>query len=104
MFWPTPKRLIARFQSQGRFFGGCCPVFRKIQEWNGLFQSQGRFFGGCCWERAVSGTGFMDVSIAGAILWGVLLAPTMMASPFHWVSIAGAILWGVLPHGLPLPD
>ena len=37
-----------------------------------------------------------DVSIAGAILWGVLLGPGAENDCGAQVSIAGAILWGVL--------
>ena len=41
------------------------------------------------------------VSIAGAILWGVLRFSGEAHSQTAVVSIAGAILWGVLPpqHG-----
>ena len=37
------------------------------------FQSQGRFFGGCCRELLNAMLAASGVSIAGAILWGVLL-------------------------------
>ena len=36
------------FQSQGRFFGGCCGVGFHRPRAELMFQSQGRFFGGCC--------------------------------------------------------
>ena len=36
------------------------------------FQSQGRFFGGCCYPYRLPVEGIAIVSIAGAILWGVL--------------------------------
>ena len=36
------------------------------------FQSQGRFFGGCCIVDSWYKSGILVVSIAGAILWGVL--------------------------------
>ena len=39
-----------RFQSQGRFFGGCCLIIGLIALMMLMFQSQGRFFGGCCDE------------------------------------------------------
>ena len=38
------------------------------------------------------------VSIAGAILWGVLLIARIGKAAGVQVSIAGAILWGVLPR------
>ena len=41
-----------------------------------------------------------NVSIAGAILWGVLLKGTGLLLRTTDVSIAGAILWGVLPKSL----
>ena len=37
------------------------------------------------------------VSIAGAILWGVLHTAVYSPAAANLVSIAGAILWGVLP-------
>ena len=38
-----------------------------------------------------------SVSIAGAILWGVLHNELIKSFDVQFVSIAGAILWGVLP-------
>ena len=86
-----------QFQSQGRFFGGCCaaPIDFAHSEarvsiagailWGVLptgsrwsvyqylpFQSQGRFFGGCCINFTAHVLHMVSVSIAGAILWGVL--------------------------------
>ena len=138
--------LFFLFQSQGRFFGGCCfsgdHIPKKIAVvsiagailWGVLrppvssqasdekFQSQGRFFGGCCGntdkalpklfccfnrrgdslggaaiESCYQSSYWVVVSIAGAILWGVL--PRLRPGPCFIlpVSIAGAILWGVLP-------
>ena len=40
--------LSQQFQSQGRFFGGCCLIAMFKLAMRHLFQSQGRFFGGCC--------------------------------------------------------
>ena len=40
------------FQSQGRFFGGCCAPDGKLYVSPEMFQSQGRFFGGCCSDLA----------------------------------------------------
>ena len=136
------------FQSQGRFFGGCCgpgsarhpqrlavsiagailwgvlPVSdgRYVGQCNSfnrrgdslggaarpipssfmviwMFQSQGRFFGGCCFERGTYIPVISKVSIAGAILWGVLPHRIPLQRLSLAVSIAGAILWGVLRRG-----
>ena len=51
--------------------------------------------------------GYWGVSIAGAILWGVLPNPTVALFANGFVSIAGAILWGVLlrrPVHLSVPN
>ena len=94
---PLVATLMGLFQSQGRFFGGCCPYGPPIinhryvcfnrrgdslggaalcnrpgPRYPGLFQSQGRFFGGCCIDDFVDQLYSFEVSIAGAILWGVL--------------------------------
>ena len=61
-----------------------------------MFQSQGRFFGGCCGPRRADGVPVLVVSIAGAILWGVLPSKVAILTKHCPVSIAGAILWGVL--------
>ena len=62
-----------------------------------MFQSQGRFFGGCC-ASCLALIPELKVSIAGAILWGVLPTNGRDRMLFKMpVSIAGAILWGVLP-------
>ena len=61
-----------------------------------MFQSQGRFFGGCCSDDVPHLALFLVVSIAGAILWGVLLGEERGTGAYLLVSIAGAILWGVL--------
>ena len=66
-----------------------------------MFESQGRFVGGGCGAAATADVAGVHVSIAGAILWGVLLT-TKPHSPIQaYVSIAGAILWGVLPPHSP---
>ena len=95
---------------------------QRYQSLLAQFQSQGRFFGGCCVERLQHGVVLLGVSIAGAILWGVLPAVPLRGQchlsgfnrrgdslggaarrlghldvGFAKVSIAGAILWGVLP-------
>ena len=73
------RRSAVWFQSQGRFFGGCCFVDEALPHGNGIvsiagailwgvlltidptpgaigtFQSQGRFFGGCC-ARSIAPT------------------------------------------------
>ena len=141
-----PLCILQRFQSQGRFFGGCCwaellitagvhPVSiagailwgvlrhpgRCARGRAGPFQSQGRFFGGCCFPLTIQllqntlsfnrrgdslggaalrhpvGVAWpVVVSIAGAILWGVLHDEGDEQDQPPEVSIAGAILWGVL--------
>ena len=63
------------------------------------FQSQGRFFGGCCLWSKLEVNDKVAVSIAGAILWGVLLSGDHIPKKIAVVSIAGAILWGVLHRG-----
>ena len=141
--WGTARR---KFQSQGRFFGGCCEhngltlvnaVLVSIAGailWGvllpqplfchcclGGFNRRGDSLGGAAYERArqdaIQDAGFNrrgdslggaalplpysdlfpHVSIAGAILWGVLHAVMYWVCRYHDVSIAGAILWGVLP-------
>ena len=44
---------FCQFQSQGRFFGGCCMTETAVSRPGNQFQSQGRFFGGCCQFREV---------------------------------------------------
>ena len=103
---PLSVLLRCRFQSQGRFFGGCCFITLLKTHGHRKFQSQGRFFGGCCAHAHHWACQKFSVSIAGAILWGVLLPGVQVAGAVDGVSIAGAILWGVLParHGrLPFP-
>ena len=59
--------------------------------------------GGAAVTVLKEGTYLDGVSIAGAILWGVLLATVVSLLPARPVSIAGAILWGVL-RGVSLGD
>ena len=49
---PNAPPLTVMFQSQGRFFGGCCADVAGVVVGAGEFQSQGRFFGGCCFTAA----------------------------------------------------
>ena len=91
--------VVYPFQSQGRFFGGCCLLRRNARPQrmsfnrrgdslggaamcrvyalplHRQFQSQGRFFGGCCIISSEQISETTPVSIAGAILWGVLPGP-----------------------------
>ena len=69
---PFFRMVMVLFQSQGRFFGGCCVATLSAQRVELLFQSQGRFFGGCCGNGTKALWLATEVSIAGAILWGVL--------------------------------
>ena len=87
----------ARFQSQGRFFGGCCLALRTWRRiWRYCFNRRGDSLGGAALRR-IGTSGRLPVSIAGAILWGVLRRSIFQWSSEAGVSIAGAILWGVLP-------
>ena len=85
-----------RFQSQGRFFGGCCKWDNGENIRGGLFQSQGRFFGGCCCNILISSNdNSMCFNRRGDSLGGAAQAEAIFL-PIRKVSIAGAILWGVL--------
>ena len=66
-FWLLP------FQSQGRFFGGCCEEFKLLIGEALGFNRRGDSLGGAAQYLMVE-TAFShaEVSIAGAILWGVL--------------------------------
>ena len=134
---------ISSFNRRGDSLGGAACAISLAESKVVLFQSQGRFFGGCCRaSRLIAAVAL--VSIAGAILWGVLRPVNSGFGPFSlsfnrrgdslggaaldankrmilfacfnrrgdslggaaslanpsisfWVvSIAGAILWGVL--------
>ena len=69
------------------------------------FQSQGRFFGGCCDGNKAQVSQEMAVSIAGAILWGVL--PQSEEELAEWLesfnrrgdSLGGAAKIVFLCHG-----
>ena len=111
------------FQSQGRFFGGCCVIENSRHIWLILFQSQGRFFGGCCegdrylccfvvgFNRRGDSLGgaALPISISlheiiprfnrrGDSLGGAARFAGHVDSHPAVVSIAGAILWGVLHY------
>ena len=92
-----PPRDLRQFQSQGRFFGGCCGRRGR----RGFCRSRVSIAGAILWGvlRVMVGRLRLlpDVSIAGAILWGVLLFIGFQFFVWLRVSIAGAILWGVLP-------
>ena len=111
-----------KFQSQGRFFGGCCSLDEGYPSEDALVSIAGAILWGVLPLVTNSGNKSSSVSIAGAILWGVLLAcrrllllvwrfqsqgrffggccptPPTRRSGDGAVSIAGAILWGVLPE------
>ena len=55
--------------------------------------------GGAAGLAFLAMAGFDVVSIAGAILWGVLRMMLFLDYLESVVSIAGAILWGVLRQG-----
>ena len=56
----------------GAILWGVLRWIRQIGRCPDVFQSQGRFFGGCCESEALKKVFNLLVSIAGAILWGVL--------------------------------
>ena len=60
------------FNRRGDSLGGAAAVTSLGCGKPLVFQSQGRFFGGCCLELLPEQRVFSLVSIAGAILWGVL--------------------------------
>ena len=72
----NPAREIHRgfvcFNRRGDSLGGA--AWLSVSRLPGLlrFQSQGRFFGGCCPVITTASEVYQIVSIAGAILWGVL--------------------------------
>ena len=84
------------FQSQGRFFGGCCLQILKRGIPGIGFNRRGDSLGGAAFNTIIFSSLAPPVSIAGAILWGVLLVADLHPEPGIAVSIAGAILWGVL--------
>ena len=118
-FADVAANLAVLFQSQGRFFGGCC-FEEDWDEWPVAgFNRRGDSLGGAapqhlpmeqrsrCFNRRGDSLGGAaahlllihispHVSIAGAILWGVLRIGDEAAARLETVSIAGAILWGVL--------
>ena len=66
-------------------------------EYSCSFNRRGDSLGGAAHQLGLYGRR-LTVSIAGAILWGVLHALAAVPVSFDFdVSIAGAILWGVLP-------
>ena len=87
------------FQSQGRFFGGCCGPAGGIESSRIVpgFNRRGDSLGGAARFDCEDPGGVLPVSIAGAILWGVLHDGNGRLQTGESVSIAGAILWGVLP-------
>ena len=90
------RGINAEFQSQGRFFGGCCCPLKALPSAMMSFQSQGRFFGGCCAEALTDEvSGFLFQS-QGRFFGGCCAYAGRRDGKSDVVSIAGAILWGVL--------
>ena len=65
---------IKKVSIAGAILWGVLPPRRPIHWGGSQFQSQGRFFGGCCFKAKLFEHIEHMVSIAGAILWGVLLS------------------------------
>ena len=61
------------FNRRGDSLGGAAFTLHFYPPLKSRFQSQGRFFGGCCTSAVIVLRHLCTVSIAGAILWGVLL-------------------------------
>ena len=95
---PKPPRTWS-FQSQGRFFGGCCIVANEPGRIKVIVSIAGAILWGVLPDGVLRIGALNRVSIAGAILWGVLLLDAGYPSEDALVSIAGAILWGVLRKG-----
>ena len=85
-----------RFQSQGRFFGGCCSALFAAWTSAVQFQSQGRFFGGCCGQYSPATTRKSQFQSQGRFFGGCCVILRGRSIEDSFVSIAGAILWGVL--------
>ena len=66
------KRIGQHVSIAGAILWGVLPRRLTSVKKSFLFQSQGRFFGGCCLVDSWYKSGILVVSIAGAILWGVL--------------------------------
>ena len=84
------------FNRRGDSLGGAAMMPGIASMMGCSFNRRGDSLGGAALRR-LKKIGERVVSIAGAILWGVLRTPALRsaASPAA-VSIAGAILWGVL--------
>ena len=90
-------KLLGWFQSQGRFFGGCCSLSLHTLSISAAVSIAGAILWGVLHCKYIVKQIGGGVSIAGAILWGVLHNPPALSVINEKVSIAGAILWGVLP-------
>ena len=90
-----PQR--GRFNRRGDSLGGAAGCAAHSHASAGSFNRRGDSLGGAAlpqWLKISSN----KVSIAGAILWGVLRNDSTYYIDMYSVSIAGAILWGVLPN------
>ena len=85
------------FNRRGDSLGGAAWK-RSSATWRSpCFNRRGDSLGGAASDKEYSDAYQEFVSIAGAILWGVLRKPALKSVLDNWaVSIAGAILWGVL--------
>ena len=82
------------FNRRGDSLGGATRAGLLTRLFCCLFQSQGRFSGGSNRMTEIEDELKVNVSIAGAILWGEQLNPFFHFRLTGNVSIAGAILWG----------
>ena len=88
---------LCSFNRRGDSLGGAASVTKRPRRARPQFQSQGRFFGGCCnLARRVQTTGAF-VSIAGAILWGVLLPSPAQFPPGCEFQSQGRFFGGCCP-------
>ena len=95
-------RLLCSFNRRGDSLGGAALCIIDFARTVHCFNRRGDSLGGAA-RGGVGRCYNSGVSIAGAILWGVLHAIPTGKHLNRLVSIAGAILWGVLPN-FPQPE
>ena len=86
------------FNRRGDSLGGAARDFWRRQRDKGVVSIAGAILWGVLPISLSVMTAEGCVSIAGAILWGVLRVSPYLQNGGNGVSIAGAILWGVLRH------
>ena len=97
---------VALFQSQGRFFGGCCPQRPELPQPPVCFNRRGDSLGGAAARHGCASGDTTRFNRRGDSLGGAAAIEKKLPVELA-VSIAGAILWGVLPcviaQGLATP-